>query len=162
MCRSVYQSKNCSLDSQVGMVRTLSQGILHPTWWVVPLVSYSHSYRWYHSHLHPLSHFLLHNSTIITEYIVKSFLCILPCQGHELTPNAAYTECRTKYSIHWVEACTQQWLWSLHSHNCVMTLECTISFWLASLLDGPPPASPLWELKAKVNLSHSHGCELTN
>jgi hypothetical protein len=44
----------------------------------------------------PISLFLVHNSTIITEHKVKSSLSISPCHDHELTPGTAYT----KYSIH--------------------------------------------------------------
>jgi hypothetical protein len=42
----------------------------------------------------PISLFLVHNSTIIAEHIVKSSLS--PCHDHELTPRTAYTE----FSIH--------------------------------------------------------------
>jgi len=44
----------------------------------------------------PISLFLIHNSTIIAEHKVKSFLSISPWHDHELTPSTAYT----KYSIH--------------------------------------------------------------
>ena len=44
----------------------------------------------------PISLFLVHNSTIITEHKVKSSLSISPCHDHELTLSTAYTE----YSIH--------------------------------------------------------------
>jgi len=47
----------------------------------------------------PISLFLVHNSTIIAEHKVKSFLSISPCHDHELTPSTAYTE----YSIHRVQ-----------------------------------------------------------
>jgi len=59
------------------------------------------------SSLSPISVFLVHNSTIITEHKVKSSLSISLCHDHELTlsksihqvqhtPSTAYTE----YSIH--------------------------------------------------------------
>jgi len=44
----------------------------------------------------PISLFLIHISTIITEHKVKSSLSISPWHDHELTPSTAYTE----YSIH--------------------------------------------------------------
>jgi len=47
----------------------------------------------------PISLILVHNSTIITEYKVKSSLSISPWQDHELTPSTAYAE----YSIHRVQ-----------------------------------------------------------
>jgi len=79
------------------------------------------------------------------------------------TPSTAYT----KYSIHLVQhtpstASTQDCLSSHHSHNYELTPECRVSFQHASLHNRPPSASSLWELKSKVTLSHSHGCELTN
>jgi len=46
----------------------------------------------------PISHLLVHNSTIIAEHIVKSSCSISPCHDHEFTPSTAYT----KYSIHQV------------------------------------------------------------
>jgi len=47
----------------------------------------------------PISLFLVHNSTIIAEHKVISSLSISPCDDHELTPSAAYTE----YNIHRVQ-----------------------------------------------------------
>jgi len=38
-----------------------------------------------------ISIILVHNSTIIAELKVRSFLCISPCHDHELTPSRAYT-----------------------------------------------------------------------
>jgi len=69
------------------------------------------------------------------------------------TLSTAYTE----YSIHRVQhtpstASIQDCLSCLHSHDYELTPECSFSF---------RRASP-WELKGKVTLSHSHGCELTN
>jgi len=50
-------------------------------------------------YLHPLSHFLIHNSTIIAEHNVKSSLSISSRHDHELTWSTAYT----KYIIQWVQ-----------------------------------------------------------
>jgi len=127
---------------------------------VVPLISHIRLYPPYHSHLHPPSLFLVHNSTIIAEYKVKSSLSISPWHDHELTPSTAYTE----YSIHCVQhtpstASTQDCLSSLHSHDYELTTECSYSFWRTSLHDRPPSASSPWELNGKVTLWHSHGCE---
>jgi len=59
----------------------------------------------------PISFFVIHNSTIISEQKVKSSLSISPCHDHEVTLSTAYTECSiqlvqhapstayTKYSI---------------------------------------------------------------
>ena len=44
----------------------------------------------------PISLFVVHNSTIIVEHKVTSFLSISPCHDHELSPSTPYTE----YSIH--------------------------------------------------------------
>jgi len=95
----------------------------------------------------PIALFLVHNSTIIAEHNVKSSLSISPWHDHELTPSTAST---------------QDCLSSLHSHDYELTLECSFSFQRTSLHDRPPSASSQWELKDKVTLSHSHGCELTN
>jgi len=59
-------------------------------------------------------------------------------------------------------ASTQDYLSSLHSHHHELTPECSFSFRRTSLHDRPPSASSPWELKGKVTLSHSHGCDLTN
>jgi len=73
----------------------------------------------------------------------------------------------TEYSIYQVQhtpstASTQDWLFSLHSHDLELTPECSFSFQRTSLHDWLPSASTPWELKGQVTLSHSHGCELTN
>jgi len=76
------------------------QGLPNPIRQVVPLISHSHSYPPYHSHLHPRS--LSFSSTTLPssqEHKVKSSLSISPCHHHELTLSAAYT----KYSIHRVQ-----------------------------------------------------------
>jgi hypothetical protein len=57
---------------------------------------------------------------------------------------------------------TRDCLSSLHSHDYKLTLVCSFSFRHASLHDRPPSGSSPGELKGKVTLSHSHGCELTN
>jgi hypothetical protein len=44
----------------------------------------------------PISLFLIHNSTIIAKYTIKSSFSISHCHDHELAPSAAYT----RYSIH--------------------------------------------------------------
>jgi len=92
-------------------------------------------------------------STIIAEHKVKSSLSISPCHDNELAPSIAYTE----YRVHRVQhtpsiASIQDCLSFLHSHDYKLTPECSFSF---------RRASP-WELKGKVTLSHSHGCEWTN
>jgi len=64
-------------------VITTIRGLLNPIRHVVPLVSHIRSYPPYRSHLHPLSLFLVHNSTIIAEHKVKSSLFISPCLDQE-------------------------------------------------------------------------------
>jgi len=121
------------------------------------------------SSLSPISLFLVYNSTIITEYKVKSSLSISPCHDHELTPSTsihrvqhipstAYTEysiyrvqhipstAYTEYSIYRVQhipstACTQDCLSCLHSHDYELTPECSFSFQRASLHNRLPSAS---------------------
>jgi len=81
----------------------------------------------------PISLFLVHNSTIITEHRVRSSLSISPCHDRELAPSIAYTE----YSIQRVQhtpstASIQDCLSSLHSHDYKLTPEC--SFYLQPCL----------------------------
>jgi hypothetical protein len=90
----------------------------------------------------PISLFLVHNSTTISERKVKSSLSISPCHDHELTPSTAYIE----YNIHRVQhtpstASTQNCLFSFHSHDYELTPECSFSFRRACLHDRPPSAS---------------------
>ena len=70
-------------------------------------------------------------------------------------------------SWHWVQhtpstASTQDWYSTLHSYDYELTCECSLGFRRASLYDQPPSASPPWELKGEVTMSHSHVCELTH
>jgi len=126
----------------------------------------------------PISLFLVHNSTIITEHKVQSLLSISLCHNHEVTPSTAYTEnsiqwvqhtlstTYTEVSIHRVQhtsstASTQDCLSCLHSDDFELTPECSFSFQRASLSDRPPSASSQWELKGEVTFSHSNGCEFT-
>jgi len=82
---------------------------------VVPLISHIHSHAPYHLHLHPPSFSLVHNSTIIAEHKVKSYLSISPCHDHVLTPSTSIhtVEAYTKYkhtpstSIHQVQTYTK-------------------------------------------------------
>jgi len=143
-----------NLQSPIGQVQVLIQRVITPIWGlpnpirnVVTLISHIRLYPPYHSHLHPNSLFLVHNSTIIAEHKVKSFLSMSPCHDHELTPSTAST---------------QDCLSSLHSHDYKLTPECSFSFQHTSLHDRLPSASSPWELKGKVTLSHSHSCKLTN
>jgi len=73
-------------------VITPIRGLLNPFRQVVLLISHICWYPPYHSHLHPPSLFLIHNSTIIAEHKVKSSLTTSLCQDHELTPSTAYTQ----------------------------------------------------------------------
>jgi len=80
-------------------VLTPIRGLPNPIRQVEPLISHIRSYPPHHSHLHPISLFLVHNSTIVAEHKVKLSLSISPCHDYELTPSTAYTE----YSIHRVQ-----------------------------------------------------------
>ena len=101
----------------------------------------------------PISLFLVHNFSIITEHKVKWSLSISPCHDYELALNIVYTE----YSIHRVRhtlstASFKDFVSSLQSHDYAATPGCSFNIRRASL----------WELKGKVALSRSHSCELTN
>ena len=77
----------------------------------------------------PISLFLVHNSTIIEEHKVNSFLCISPFHYHEFTPSCSIRRVqhtlRTVYTIETLSA--------LHSDNYELTPECRSNFWHASL-----------------------------
>jgi len=111
----------------------------------------------------PISHFLVHNSTIIAEHNVMSSLSISPCHDHDLTQSAAYTQC----GIHRIQhtpstAYTYYCLSSLHSHDYELTPECSFSIWCASLQINHHQTAFHKSFKGKVTLSHSHGSKLTN
>jgi len=67
-------------------------GLPNPIRKVEPLISHICQYPPYHSNRHPPSLFLVHNSTIITQYKVKSFHAISPCHDDPSTPCTVYTE----------------------------------------------------------------------
>jgi len=166
------------------------QGIQYHIRQVIPLMSHILSYSLYNSQLHPPSLFLIHHSTINTEHKGMWSLSVSPCQGHELTLSTAYTKysihpvqhtpstAYPEYSIHWVQhtQCTAYTEYSKHQVQNPLKIGCiwfilTITTWFpkAASASGMPPyeidchqPSFQWELKCKVNLSHSHGCELTN
>jgi len=75
-------------------VITLIRGLLNPIRQVALLISHIRSYPAYRSPLHPPSRsFLFTTLSSSQEHQVKSSLSISPCNDHELTPSAAYTEC---------------------------------------------------------------------
>ena len=118
----------------------------------VPLISHIRSYPPYHSHLPPPS--LSFSSTTQTS-LQNTKLSHPSLSLHDMI-----------LSWHRVQhtpstASTQDCLSSLHSHDYELTPECSFSLWRTSLHDRPPSASSPSELKGKVTLSHSHGCELT-
>jgi hypothetical protein len=76
------------------------QGVLYPIRQAIPLLFRHHWYPPYHYHLSPLSLFLVHNSTIITEFKVQSSLSASPCADLEFTLSTAYTSCRIQYPPH--------------------------------------------------------------
>jgi hypothetical protein len=78
---------------------TRIQDLPNPIRQFVPLVSHIRLDSIYCSHLYPPSRFVVHNSSIIAESKVMSYLSISPFHDHELTLCTAYT----KYSIHQVQ-----------------------------------------------------------
>jgi len=139
------------------------RGLPHPIRQVVPLISRICSYPPHRSHLHPPSLSFSFITLPSSQHTKSSHPSISPCHDHELTLSTAYTE----YSIHWVQhtpstASTEDCLCSLHSHDYELTPEWRFSFRRTSLHDRPSSANSPWEIKGKVTLSHSHGCELTN
>ena len=81
----------------------------------------------------PISLFLVHNSTIIAEYKVKSSLSM------------PWSWVDTEYCIHRVQnppstGSNQNCLSSLHSHDYELTPECSFIFRRSSLHDRPPSA----------------------
>ena len=90
----------------------------------------------------PISLFLVHNCTIITEHKVKSSLSISPCHNHELTPSKAYTKhCIQRVLYTASTASSQDCRSSLHSDDCELTPECSFSFRRPSLQDRTPRSS---------------------
>jgi len=96
----------------------------------------------------PISLFLVHNSTIIAEHKVASYLCMSQCHDHELTPScsiywvqhtpsAAYTMC----SIHGVQYTLQ-----IVSRPFILTITCwplnvALTSSVPPCTDRLPPAS---------------------
>jgi len=111
-------------------VTTPIRGLLNPIRQVVPLMSHFCSSPPYHSHPHPPSLFLFHNSTIITEHKVRTFLSMSPCDDYELTLSAQHTP-HTVY--------TEDCLCSLYFHKYELAPECSFHFRHASLQDQPSP-----------------------
>jgi len=119
---------------------------------VIPVISHIRSYPPYHSHLHLPS--LSFSSTTqpssqntkLSHPSLSLHDMIMSWHRVQHTPSTAST---------------QDCMSSLHSHDYELTPECSFSLWRTSLHDRPPSASSPSELKGKVTLSHSHGCELT-
>jgi len=136
----------------------------NPIWQAVPLISHIPSYPPHCSHRHPPS--LSFSSTTLPS-LQNTKLSHPSLSLHVLIMSWHRVQQTPSTSIHWVQhtpttASTQDCLSSLHSHDYELTPECSFSFWRASLHNRPPSASSAWELRGKVTLSHSHGCELTN
>jgi len=134
-------------------VITTIRGLPNPIRPVVPLISHIRSYPPHRSHLHPPSLSFSSTSqpssqnTKLSHPSLSLHGMIMSWHRVQHTPSTASTK---------------DWLSSLHCHNYELTPEWRVSFRHGSLHDRPPSASSLWELKIKVTLSHSHGCELTN
>jgi len=132
---------------------TLIWGLSNPIRQVIPLISHIRSCPPYHSHLHPPS--LSFSSTT------------QPSSQNTKFSHPSLSLHDMIMSWHQVQhtpstASTQDCVSSRHSHDYELTPECSVSFRRTSLHDRPPSASSPWELKGKLTLSHSHGCELTN
>ena len=150
-------------------VRAHIRGLLNPIRQGVPLISHIRSYPPYHSHHHPvlsLSRPQLYQhrrtqSSVILLYLTMPWSWVnteYSIWRVQHTPSPANTE----YSIHRTQHPPK-----IISDPFVLTImsrpfNVASSFWCASLQNQLPPASWPWELKGKVTLSHSHGCELTN
>jgi len=145
-------------------VITLKRGLPNPTMQVILLISHSHSYPPYRFHLNTPSHSFLSTTLPSSQELnVKSSLSITPCDHHELTLNAAYTEC----SIYLVQkipsaAYTYDCQSSLHSQDFEFTPGCSFSFQCTFLpIDRHQPVLHK-QFKGKETSRHSHGFELTN
>jgi len=142
-------------QARVLIRRTLTPicGLPNPLRQVIPLISHIRSYPPYHSHLHPLS--LSFSSTT------------QPSSQNTKLSHPSLSLHDNIMSWHRVQhtpstAPTQHCLSSLHSNDYELTTESSFSIRRTSLHARPPWASSPWELKGKVTLSHSHGCELTD
>jgi len=132
---------------------TPMRGLPNPIRQVVPLISPIRSYPPSHSHLHRPS--LSFSSTTqsssqntkLSHPSLNLLDMIMRWHRVQHTPSTAST---------------QDCVFSLHSLDYKLTREWSFSFRRTSLHDRLPSASSPWELKVKVTLSHSHGCELTN
>jgi len=170
-------------------VITPIRGLPTPIRQGVPLISHIHLYPPHRSHLHPPS--LSFSSTTqpssqnnkLSDPCLSLHTMIMSWHRVQHTPSTVYTKysihqvqhtpstAYTKYSIHREQhmPCTAYTKYSIHprllsshhSHHCDLTPGCSFTFRRASLHDQPPSASPPWDFKGKVTLSHSHGCELT-
>jgi len=154
-CRVRVNSPSSIRQVRVPIRRVITpiRGLPNPIREVVLLLSHIRSYPPHRSHLHPPS--LSFSSTS------------QPSSQNTQWSHPSLTLHGMIMSWHRVQhtlstASTQHCLSSLHSHNYELTPECQVSFQRASLHDRPPSASSLWDMKSKVTLSHSHGCELTN
>jgi len=137
-----------------GLLNPIGQGVpLHP-----PICLHSP----YLSHLHSLSVFLVHNSTIIAELKIKSSLTTPIYNDTEKMASTVYAD----YSIHWVQhtmgrASTHDCLAPLHLHDEALTPECTVSFQFPSLDYWLPAPHSAIVSQGKVMLGYSHGCKLS-
>jgi len=90
-----YPHKRCSQLNRASCTRDISYPLVFSIWF---------------SFSSPTSLLLVVNSTIISEYKVKSSLSISPCHDHELTPSTSIHQVQhtpstayTEYSVHQVE-----------------------------------------------------------
>jgi len=142
----------------IQQVLSMIWGLLNPNRHVIPVMCYIPLYSPYHSHFHPASYFLIHNSTIIVEHKFKTSISVCQSHDHELTRSTAYTQ----FTIQWVP----------HPPKIVyLPLIFTITYWTLNVVLpwGLPPSRSTttsravheW-FKGKVTWSHSHSSKLTN
>jgi len=160
-----------NLPSPIQQVRVLIRhvitpirGLPIPIRHVVPLISHIRSYPPHRSHLHPPS--LSFSSTTLPS-LQNPKSSHLSLSRHVMIMSWHRVQHTPSTRIHRVQhtpstASTEDCLSCLLSHDYALTPDVGFSFRRASVHDRPPLVSYPWELKVKVTLSHSHGCELTN
>jgi len=92
----------------------------------------------------PISLFLVHNSTIIAEHKVKSFISISPCHDHELTPSTSIhrvphtpSTTYTEYHIHRVPHTPSTTYTKYYIHQVQHTPESVCVPFILRITSGP-------------------------
>jgi len=134
-------------------VLALIQGLLILIRQVVPLISHIRSNPPHCSHLHPPSLTSLSTTlpssenSILSHYSLSLHVMIMSWHQVQYTPSTVYT---------------QDCSCSLHFHDYELTSEGSFRFQRSSLHSQLPSGTSQLEVKGKVALSYSDGCEWTN